>query len=147
MRNVIESTLEYQKAEVLVRRREYAPAMQLLRSAIEKNPDDADYHALYAWILHLMNPTQPAPLDEMLRSLDRALKTNPQHERAHYYKGVVLKRLKRDAEAVRHFRTAAEINPRNVDAAREVRLAAMRRASNKPPAASQGGVLSRLFKK
>ncbi len=146
MRNVLESALEYQKAEVLVRRREYAQAMQLLRSALGKSPDEADYHALYAWILHLTNPGTPAPLDEMLRSLDRALKENPRHERAHYYKGVVLKRLKRDGEAVRHFRAAAEINPHNVDAAREVRLATMRRES-KPPPASHGGVLSRLFKK
>ncbi len=146
MRNVLESALEHQKAEVLVRRREYAQAMQLVRSALSKSPDEADYHALYAWILHLTNPGSPAPLDEMLRSLDRALKSNPRHERAHYYKGVVLKRLKRDAEAVRHFRTAAEINPHNVDAAREVRLATMRRES-KPPPAGHGGVLSRLFKK
>jgi curved DNA-binding protein CbpA len=146
LRNVLESALEFQKAEVLVRRRDYAQAMQLLRSAIEKSPNEADYHALYAWILHLTNPSTPAPLDDMLRSLDRALKNNPRHERAHYYKGVVLKRLKRDSEAVRHFRQAAELNPHNVDAAREVRLATMRRES-KPPASGQGGVLSRLFNK
>lgn len=146
MRNVLESALEYQKAEVLSRRREYAQAMQLVRGALAKNADDADCHALFAWLLHLTNPSMPAPLDEMLRSLDRALKINPRHERAHYVKGVVLKRLKRDAEAMRHFRTAAEINPHNVDAAREVRLANMRRESNKPPP-NNPGVLSRLFKK
>jgi curved DNA-binding protein CbpA len=146
MRHVLESTLEFQKAEVLARRRDYPQAMQLLRSALGKNPDDPDYHALHAWLLHLMNPSTPAPFDEMLRSLDRALKLNPRHERAHYYKGVVLKRLNRNGEAVKHFRAAAEINPHNVDAAREVRLAIMRRES-KPPASGQGGVLSRLFKK
>ena len=146
MRNVLESALEFQKAEVLMRRREYTQAMQLLRSAIAKSPDEADYHALYAWLLHLTNPSTPAPLDDMLRSLDRALKNNPRHERAHFYKGTILKRLKRDGEAVRHFRIAAELNPHNVDAAREVRLASMRRDSNKPPPGGQG-VLSRLFKK
>ena len=147
MRNVLESALEFQKAEVLMRRREYAQAMQLLRSAISKSPEEADYHALYAWLLHLTNPSLPAPLDDMLRSLDRALKSNPRHERAHYYKGVILKRLQRDKEAVRHFRIASELNPHNVDAAREVRLATMRRESKPPPSSGQGGVLSRLFKK
>jgi len=145
MRNVLESTLEFQKAEVLMRRREYTQAMQLLRSAIAKSPDDADYHALYAFLLHLTNPSLPAPFDDMLRSLDRALKSNPRHERAHFYKGTILKRLKRDGEAVRHFRVAAELNPHNVDAAREVRLASMRRESKPPPGTN--GVLSRLFKK
>ncbi len=147
LRHVLESSLEYQKAEIYVRRREYVQAMQMLRSAIAKNPDDADHHALHAWILHLMNPGLPAPFDEMLRSLDRALKVNPRHERAHYYKGMVLKRLKRDGEAVRHFRAAAEANPHNVDAAREVRLANMRRDSKPPPSNTNSSVLSRLFKK
>lgn len=147
LRHVLEATVEFQKSEVLTRRRDYAEAMQLVRSALAKNPDDPDYHAHHAWLLHLMNPGATAPLDEMLRSLDRALKVNPRHERAHYYKGLVLRRLKREAEAIRHFRAAAEINPHNVDAAREVRLAIMRRGSKPPPSGQGGGVLSRLFKK
>ncbi len=146
MRNVLESALEFQKAEVHLRRREFAQALELVRSALSKNPEEADYHALQAWILHLMHTGPDAPMDDILRSLDKALKANPRNERAHYYRGVVLKRLKRDHEAVRHFRAAAELNPHNVDAAREVRLASMRRDS-KPPAASQGNVLSRLFNK
>ncbi|MET0285395.1 MAG: DnaJ domain-containing protein [Polyangiales bacterium] len=145
MRNVLESALEFQKAEVHVRRREFAQAQELVRSALSKNPDEADYHALNAWTLHLIHPGADAPMDDILRSLDKALKSNPRHERAHYYRGVILKRLKRDNEAVRHFRAAAELNPHNVDAAREVRLASMRRDS-KPPAAGQN-VLSRLFNK
>ncbi|HEY6878341.1 MAG TPA: DnaJ domain-containing protein [Polyangiales bacterium] len=147
MRNVLESALEYQKAEVHMRRREFPQALALVRSALAKNPEEADYHALYAWVLHLANPGADAPFDEMLRALDRAIKSNPRNERAHYYRGVTLKRLKRDAEAVRHFRLAAEINPHNVDAAREVRLASMRRDSKPPPPAGQGNVLSRLFNK
>jgi curved DNA-binding protein CbpA len=146
MRNVLESALEFQKAEVHMRRREYAQAMTLVRSALAKSPEEADYHALQAWLLHLTHAGNDAPLDDMLRSLDRALKSNARHERAHYYRGVILKRLKRDAEAVRHFRIAAELNPHNVDAAREVRLATMRRES-KPPPGGQGNVLSRLFNK
>ena len=86
------------------------------------------------------SPTRarPRPLDEMLRSLDRALKSNPRHERAHYYKRHILKRLKRDSEAVRHFRMAAELNPHNVDAAREVRLAVDAPRLQKPPRRQPG---------
>ena len=142
MRNVLDSALEFQKAEVLLKRRDFAQAMQHVRSALNKNPDEPDYHALYGWLLHLMNPSEPAPLDEMLKSLDKAIKANPNSERTHYYRGVVLKRLKRDQEALSHFRAAAQINPRNVDAVREVRLASMRRESKPPPA----GLFSKLFK-
>jgi tetratricopeptide (TPR) repeat protein len=143
MREVLESAMEYQKAEVLMRRRDYPQAMNLLRSAMNRNPDESDYQALYAWLLHLMNPNEPAPFDDMLRALDRALKANPRNERAHFYKGTILKRMKRDNEAIRHFKQAVDINPRNVDAAREVRIADMRKDSKPPP--GQGGILSRLF--
>lgn len=145
MRDVLASSVEFQKAEVLMRKRDLPQAMAMLRSALNKNPNESDYLALYAWLLNLMNPAEPAPFDEMVRSLDKALQDNPRNERAHYYKGVVLKRMKRDNEAVRHFQKAIEINPRNVDAAREVRIAGMRRDSKPPPPAASGKLLSRLF--
>jgi curved DNA-binding protein CbpA len=148
MRNVVESTLDFQKAEVLMKRRDFAQAMQHLRAALSKKPDEPDYHALHGWLLHLMNPTDPAPIDDMLSALDKAIKGNPNSDRTHYYRGMVLKRLKRDREAFAHFRKAMEINPRNVEATREVRLANMRKDSKPPPPAegSGGGLLSKLFK-
>jgi len=144
MRNVLESALEFQKAEVLLKRREYAQALALIRSALAKNPDEADYSAFYGWLLHLMNPGDQAPFDEMLRAFERALTAHPKNERAHYYKGVVLKRMNRSDEATKHFKAAVEINPRHVEAAREVRLAEMRKDS-KPPQPSPGKLLSKLF--
>lgn len=146
MRDVLDSAVEFQKAEVLMRKRDLPQAMNMLRSALNKNPAESDYLALYAWLLNLMNPGDPAPFDDMVRSLDKALSGNPRNEKAHYYKGVILKRMKRDNEAIRHFQKAIEINPRNVDAAREVRIAQMRRDSRPPPPAPGGGkILSRLF--
>lgn len=145
MRDVLESAMEFQKAEVLLRRRDYQGAMQHVRAAMNKAPDESDVNALYAWLLHLMNPQEAAPFDEILRSLDRALRANPRNERAHFYKGTILKRMKRENEALKHFRMAVEINPRNVDAAREVRIAVMRRDSKPPPSSTAGGILSRLF--
>jgi curved DNA-binding protein CbpA len=146
MRNVLESALDFQKAEVMMKRRDFTQAMQHVRTALAKNPDEADHHALYGWLLHLMNPSDPAPVDEMLSAIDRALKHNPNSERAHYYRGVVLKRMKREREALHHFRAAMALNPRNVDAAREVRLAVMRKDSKPPPPGPGGKLLSKFFK-
>src|SRR5690606_33939647 len=93
MRNVLESAVDFQKAEVLTKRRAFAQAMELIQSALSKNPDESDYHAHYAWLLHLMTPTDHSRTEEMLRSLDHALALHPRNERAHFYKGVILKRL------------------------------------------------------
>ncbi len=145
MRNVLESAVEFQKAEVLLKRRDYPQALTLIRSALAKNPDESDYHAFYAWLLHLMNPGEGAPFDEILRSLERALTQHPRNERAHYYKGAVLKRLQRNDEALTHFRSAAEINPRNLEAMREVRLAEMRKDGKPPQGSGSSRLLSKLF--
>jgi hypothetical protein len=60
-------------------------------------------------------------------------------------------------QAIRDFRKAMELNPRNIDAAREVRLWDMRTGSKgspepppvkgKDPPKGSGGLLGKLFKR
>lgn len=149
MSNILEATVEFQKAEVLLRRRDFAGALDYLRNAIELNGAEADYHALYAWVLFQQHTEADAPLEEMLAAVDRALTIDNANDRAHYYRGMVLRRMSRDSEAVAHFERATAINPKNVDAMREVRLAAMRgisaskksdaRGTTDPPRATPSG--------
>src|SRR5690606_20246372 len=82
------------------------------------------------------------PNDEPMRvvalaSIDRALALNERHDKAHYYKGMVLQRAGRAAEAAECFRRAAELNPKNIEAARMVRLAQMRGSEPSPPPAAE----------
>jgi tetratricopeptide (TPR) repeat protein len=121
--------------------------------------DEADYHAMYAWLLMQKFPNQEAPLQKMLESANRALQLNDRHERANMLKGQILRRMGRHDEALKHFRIVADINPRNIEAVREVRVATMR--TSKPPIARSpkgkgkkdkdesgvGGLLGKLFKR
>ncbi len=125
LEQTIEATVEFQKAEVL-RRSDLAAAERHARLALQLDPGQADYHALVAWVLFERNPDEGAPLDEMLALVDHALKLHDKHDRAHFYRGAILRRLGREADAVKAFRRAIELNPKNVDAQREVRLAEMR---------------------
>lgn len=152
---------EHQKAEILIRRREFDGAGALLASAIEVYAEEADLFSSYAWCL--FNGTgSEGRIAEMTTAVDRALAIEPKHDRAHYYKGMILLRQGRDAEAATHFRKAVEINPKNVDAMREVRLVEMRtkgsgatgkhgaatsgtHPSKPPPKGESGGFLSKLF--
>lgn len=125
LEQTIEGTVEFQKAEVL-RKSDATVAERHARRAIELDPDQADYYALLAWILFERYPSSGAPLDEMLGLVDKAIEMYDKHARAHYYRGAVLRRLGRETDAIKAFRRAAELNPKNVDAQREVRLAEMR---------------------
>ena len=78
------------------------------------------------------------------------------------WRGLLYKRLGMADMAMRDFRRTAELNPKNIDAAREVRLYTMRtsrpsmpavKLSSQPPPSDGGpkgddkGLLGRLFKK
>jgi tetratricopeptide (TPR) repeat protein len=110
----------------VLRKSDAALAEQHARRAIELDPEQADYYALLAWILFERHPGDGAPLDEMLTLVDRAISMYEKHPRAHHYRGAILRRIGREAEAVQAFQRAVEVNPKNVDAQREVRLAEMR---------------------
>jgi hypothetical protein len=91
-------------------------------------------------------------------------------ERAYFYRGMLHKRMDNATAAVKDFKQASELNPRNLDALREVRLYAMRKdkpghtsspggnsgsipprntAAPKGPSKSDtgGGLFGKLFKK
>lgn len=156
---ILQAAMDQQKAEVLIRRRDYAGAIELLRGAIEMSPEDADAHATLAAALLAQSPGKER-VPEMLALVDRALELSPKHDRAHHTRALVLRRAGREAEALVSLEKAAELNPKNLEAVREVRLARMRGGGSiAPPAAAPakesgatgkeggagGGLLSKLF--
>ena len=144
---VIEGATAFQKAEICMKRNDLVQAEQLCRHANELDPKQADYLALLAWLEAQKPDNQTAKASlECITALDRALSLNERCERAYFYRGMLHKRLGNAQSAVRDFREAAELNPRNIDAVREVRLYGMRRSSQPPPKSSNG-LFNRFFKK
>jgi len=149
---------EHQKAEVLMRRRDFEGAAKLLAAAIEVVSDESDLLAAYAWCIFNLPGSETRVL-EMMTSVDRALAIEPKHDRAHYYRGMILQRTGKETDALAEFKKAVEFNPKNADAVREVRLAEMRgksgttgknAASKAVPEGDKkgegaGGLLSKLF--
>lgn len=130
---IVAAAMEHQKAEVLIRRRDFDGARHILEGAIELNAEEADAWASLAWALfHIPNASVPRMLD----AAERALRIAPNHDRAHYARGMILRRMGNETEAQVAFRAASEANPKNLDAMREVRLADMRSG---PGAAKRSG--------
>lgn len=146
---IVGAAMEQQKAEVLIRRRDFSGARNILERALGMNPEDADLHATYAWTLFNLEKSEEL-LPDVLRHADRALAIATAHDRAHFYKALTLRRLGREADAIKHFKLAADANPKNLDALREVRLARMRGQLEAAPAsdpapAKEEGLLAKLF--
>jgi len=160
---VVEAATNFQKAEVCFKRNDLAQAETFCRKALALDPTQADYHALAAWLLALRPESQsPEKTTECVALMNKALALNERCEKAYFWRGMLHKRLGKGDLALRDFQRAADINPRNIDAAREVRLGQMRGAlPSKPPAgaresappagssndAGKPGLLGRLFKK
>ena len=128
MQAILDTAMEYERVLVLSRKHQYDDAIDVMKRILSVMKDDAEYHAMYAWLLMQKFPGQgqEAPLQKMLESVDKALALHERHERANLLKAQILRRMGRQEDAFDYFRRVAEINPRNIDAMREVRVATMR---------------------
>lgn len=163
---VLDAAATFQRAEIAMKRGDMAQAETLARKAHEADGLQADYLAMLAW-LEAQRPENQSPeaTHARISMLDRAVQLGERCERAYFYRGMLHKRLNNAAFAARDFKKTAELNPRNIDALREVRLFNMRKSGNStppparssappgplsdrpPPESAKPGLLGRFFKK
>ncbi|MCC6645859.1 MAG: DnaJ domain-containing protein [Polyangiaceae bacterium] len=148
---VIEAQMDFQRAEVCLKRGDLAGARKYGERARAKDPDQIDYKVLDVWVAAISGQPKPDDLARCIEQLDLLLASEPNHQRALQYRGALLKRVGNDARAVRDFRKLLELDPRNLDAEREIRVYEMRHGGEKPdkPASNIpfAGLLDRLKKK
>ena len=147
-----EATLEFRKAEALLKKHDAVGAESHLRRAVQLAPSNVEYQVLLVW-LQAKPDTTPARLRELTADLDRLIGRESTSERAYFYRGQLRKRLDLLDKAHADFLRAAELNPSNVDAAREVRIYNMRKEKAQPAARESeanegvGGFFKKLFKR
>ena len=73
-----------EQARAAIAKQDWAGAQGVLREAVQRNPQDADYHNLYAYSMRKgANPS----MDLVFRHYNEALRLNPKHRGAHEYIG------------------------------------------------------------
>ncbi|HVR20474.1 MAG TPA: DUF4388 domain-containing protein [Polyangiaceae bacterium] len=133
----------FRKAEALLAHGHLARAEVEARFALANEPGQAEYVALCAWI-DVLKPA--ADVSHITLELKRALRLAENNLKVHWYRGLVLQHLGRHEHALREFRTVLELDPRHLDAARQIRVYEMRleksrkgRPSLAPEPESAGG--------
>jgi len=154
--NVVSAAVEFQKAEICLKKNDLAQAETLARHAVQLDPVQAEYRALLAWLEALKPEAQSLEATQVqIEALAEAIKTNPRCERAYLYRAMLYKRQHRDGLAFKDFQNVVELNPKNIEAQREIRLHDMRGGGARrpspnaapPPAAAKQGLFQKLFKK
>jgi curved DNA-binding protein CbpA len=140
MQAILDSALSYERVLVFARKHQYDEALELLNKILAVTKDEPDYHAMLGWLLMMKHTGADAPTAKMFEAFDRAIELYEDHEKAQLYKAQLLKRMGRYTEAMRHYRKVVSINPGNLDAAREVRVAQMRDDKQAPSSAKSAAV-------
>lgn len=162
---ILDAATEFQKAEILLKRNDTAQAFELAKKAYALDPEQADYLAMVTW-LESQRPEFAGREKtlEKIAVLDTCIRMNANSERAYFWRGMLYKRIEENGKAIKDFKKAGELNPRNLDAMREVRLHNIRGGQSKPPPGggsggggrpsqkppqpeTLGGLFGKLFKK
>ncbi len=117
----------YDGARACFARGDFERAERLAKRAVKMNPEAAVPLALLAW-LEAGKPAN-ASLEETRKRivmLDRAIRADETMEHAHYWRAMLHKRLDNHNAAMSSFRKVVELNPKNMDAVRELRVYEMR---------------------
>jgi hypothetical protein len=111
----------FQKGRILVQARKFPEAVKMLSDAIAGNPDEAEFYAWRGWATFFTMPDKKQSHPEAMKDIINCLKRNPKIAAAHYFQGAMLKILGDGAGAMKHFRETVALDPKHIDAQRELR--------------------------
>jgi curved DNA-binding protein CbpA len=128
VQRVLRAVTAFQKAEVLSKRGNLVEAEKQAELAVQNDPEQAEYFALYADILS-QNPERQKTnkYADVVKMVNEARKRQQDNMKVRLYRARVLNRSGDADAAYREFRNIVEQDANNVEAAREVRLYEMRR--------------------
>ncbi len=112
--------------ETALARRDFQLAETLSRELATESPDDQEAHALAAWSSAFAGEASEETLRAALPLLERAVSNDRDCARAYYYRGMLHKRLGNSSGAFRDFSRAVQLEPKHLDAQREIRIFEMR---------------------
>ena len=145
---VLRSAEAFQKAEILLKKRDLEGAEELARMAHEGDPEQPEYVALYAFIRARRPDAKEEDIATSLAMLKKAIAKQANNIKIHYYLACVLKAAGQTNASLREFKLVADNDPSNLDAAREIRLHEMRKGGSKrPPGDGEAGLFGKLFKR
>lgn len=144
---VLRAAEAFQKAEILLRKRDLEGAERFATVALAGDGEQPEYAALCAWIRARKPGASEADIAASLDVLKGAVAKQENNVKMRSYLAGVLKLAGQQAAALREFRFVADNDPSNLDAARELRLHDIRRHNAADQAPKEGGLFGRLFKR
>jgi curved DNA-binding protein CbpA len=113
----------FQKGCILVKARKYGEGLQMLDEAVRLNDKEGEFWAWRGWAGFLAAKDKAMARAAALKDIDLGTKLNPKCAQAYYFGGQILKLTGEPAGALKWFKKALQVDPKHIDAQREVRMA------------------------
>lgn len=138
---------KFDMALVMVKKKDYKKARELLKMATSMDPNQGLYKCHYGWAFWIDPEVDRETAVKRARELIQAgIEQNPKVAISQYYWGVLLKHDGKLKEAKKAFTIASKMDPKLTDAERELRLMEMRSNKQTGEKEEKKGLLSRLLK-
>ncbi len=124
VRNAFEAELIARDADKLLKAREWARAAELFGRAHALSPKDSDIEAALLYAEFRRGDASDAA--STITKLAKVVEDTPNCARAYYFKGLVELGVNASSAAKQSFATAHELDPRNIDAERQLRAIKLR---------------------
>jgi cytochrome c-type biogenesis protein CcmH/NrfG len=131
----------WNKAEAQFRRGDLPSALQTARTAVKLGHSAPEHDALLGWLIFQHGAGDESVLPHVWKCIDRALKRDPLCEQALFYKGMLFSQTGNSEQALAHLQRVLTLNPKHIEAQREIRIAQMRQEHER----QQSGFFQRLL--
>ena len=111
----------FQKGVIMVKARKYADAVKMLESAIADNADEGEFYAWRGYAKLLAATDRKAVQSDVLKDLNLCVAKNPNVANAYYFLGFLAKLNGDNKTALANFKKCVNLDPKHIDAARELR--------------------------
>lgn len=112
----------FQRAEIMIKARKYKEGLELLDAAIKLNDQEAEFYAWRGYARFLLAKDRKAAFDECANDCKHAIKMIEKCLPAHLFLGNMAKVIGELKLAEKSFQRVLMIDPKNVEAQRELRL-------------------------
>ena len=111
----------FQKGEIMIKARKYDAGLKLVEEAILLNGQEAEFYAWRGWARFLLAKDRKSQRDESVGDCKKAIAMVPVCLPAWLFLANMAKALS-EPEAERYYRKVLELDPKHVEAQRELRL-------------------------
>lgn len=112
----------FQRGEIMIKARKYKEGLALVEEAIAINDQEAEFYAWRGWARFLISEDRKTQYPSSVADCKKAIQMIPVCVPPHLFIANMSKAMGEMKQAEQYFRKVLELEPKNVDAQRELRL-------------------------